>query len=143
MAEICISDLHKKQIDRKNNEQKIFDLILSKCYNRIKLVAYRSGDSSCFFQLPEFVFGIPIYNAISCAKFIIKNLINKGFIVIYTHPNLLYISWDIRYTKQPPKPIDTKIENHQKKFKLISDYKPSGQFLDKIKESNIDISHLL
>lgn len=137
MSKINISDLHKKQLDRKNIQQDIFDNILNKCYNRIKLVSERSRQSSCFFQLPQFVFGVPIFNSNECAKFIINKLVNEGFIVVYTHPNLFYISWDIEYTKPPKPKIDTpKLTNNVNNFRQIEDYKPSGNFLKNIKNDS-------
>lgn len=146
MSKICISDLHQKQIEKKNNEIKIFDSILLKCYNRIKLVAERSGQSSCFFQCPEFIFGVPMYDSYKCAKYLIKNLISEGFIVVYTHPNLFYISWDINHTRPPSNSKnrinnndinynnhntnDLKINGIKNNYKQICDYKPSGNFLN-------------
>ena len=43
-------------------------------------------------MIPEFVFGIPLFNSKECIRYIIKKLMDEGFMVIYTHPNLLYIS---------------------------------------------------
>ncbi len=141
MSKISISELHQKQIEKKNNEIKIFDNILNKCYNRIKLVSERSHESSCFFQSPEFIFGIPMYDSYKCSKYLIKNLISEGFMVIYTHPNLFYISWDINLTKSPQK-INNNNNNNNNNFnnlksnqiknnyKQICDYKPTGNFLN-------------
>lgn len=127
-TQISLSNLHQKQLIRQNNQLKIFDQILDKCYKRINLVAYKSNEISCFFLLPEFVFGIPLYNAVDCAKYIIKNLMKEGFMVVYTHPNLLYISWDIKYTKAKnnaeliPQQSLTKLQKNE--YKSVLDYKP-------------------
>ena len=59
--------------------------------------------------------------------------------VIYTHPNLLYISWDIAYTQKNTNSSKSRnsLEYQPRKkednqFKMISDYKPSGKFLEKL-----------
>ena len=40
---------------------------------------------------PIFIFGIPSYNKNECIQYIFKKLIQNGFKVLYTHPNLFYI----------------------------------------------------
>ena len=37
--------------------------------------------------------GIPIYDIATCTSYIISKLIENGFLVKYTYPNLLFISW--------------------------------------------------
>ena len=130
-TQISINNLHQKQLMRQNNQLKIFEKILDKCYKRINLVADKSNEISCFFLLPEFVFGIPLYDAQNCAKYIIKKLINEGFMVVYTHPNLLYISWDIRYTKSNNNNNNNSFLSEQlitkpqkSNFKSVLEYKP-------------------
>ena len=53
----------------------------------------RGSDRFCFFLLPEFVLGVPRYDMVKCTSYVIEKLIDNGFMVKYTHPNLLFISW--------------------------------------------------
>lgn len=115
MLDISINELHKKQIDNKNTELENFGKILKQCCEHIKITANSSDATSCFFQLPTFVFGIPLYDFDKCARFIIHNLKNEGFMIMFIKPNTLYISWDIRFTSKknmnilpppPPPPIN-------------------------------------
>lgn len=139
MSIININELHEKQRLKNNNKLQFYNIILKKCSNRMKFVSEKS-QSCCFFEIPEFVFGVPLFNSDECVRYIIKELMKEGYMVIYTHPNLLYISWDIEYT-QKKKSKDNFLQisnnNYQKnnednQFKLISDYKPSGKFLEKL-----------
>ena len=43
--------------------------------------------------MPEMVIGVPKYDYRDCTAFVIEKLRINGFIVRYTHPNLLFISW--------------------------------------------------
>jgi hypothetical protein len=43
--------------------------------------------------MPEMVIGVPKYDYKDCTAYIIDKLRTNGFIVRYTHPNLLFISW--------------------------------------------------
>lgn len=51
------------------------------------------NEQFCCCVLPEFVLGIPIYDIATCNSYIMQQLVNNGFQVKYTHPNLLWISW--------------------------------------------------
>ena len=139
MSLINLSELHEKQKIKNNNKVNCYNTILKKCSNRIKFMADKS-QSCCFFEIPEFVFGIPLFNSKECVQHVIQKLMEEGFMVIYTHPNLLYISWDIAYTKKPTIKDKNSFQssnlnrsmNQNNQFKLISDYKPSGKFLEKL-----------
>lgn len=138
MSIININELQEKQRLKNNNKIKCYDAILKKCSNRMKFMSDKS-QSCCFFEIPEFVFGIPLFDSYECVRYVVKNLMKEGFMVIYTHPNLLYISWDIEYTQKPKSKENLRISdnsyqrnNGDNQFKLISDYKPSGKFLEKL-----------
>jgi hypothetical protein len=158
MLDISIKDLHRKQIEKKNIEYEHFNKILKQCCEHIKIVSNRSDDTSCFFQLPTFVFGIPLYDFEKCSRFIIYNLKKEGLMVTYFVPNTLYISWDIQYTSKnvpppqlmPPMQQQNRQQQYaqprfnnmhpnstipkipdkpQQNYNTINDYKPSGNFL--------------
>jgi len=73
-----------------NNYNKILTRIHSKIKHTSKqLVNYEC----CWYIVPEFIIGIPKYDHKECIAFVIDKLRDNGFIVRYTHPNLLFISW--------------------------------------------------
>jgi hypothetical protein len=43
--------------------------------------------------MPEMVIGVPKYDYKDCTAYTIDKLRANGFVVRYTHPNLLFISW--------------------------------------------------
>jgi hypothetical protein len=43
--------------------------------------------------MPETIIGVPRYDHGACTAYIIDQLKTNGFVVKYTHPNLLLISW--------------------------------------------------
>ena len=68
--------------------------ILARVHKKIKTTArMRNNDNFCFL-LPEFILGIPKYDNAACNSYIIEKLKDNGFNVKYTHPNLLFISWN-------------------------------------------------
>ena len=91
---INMDDLYEQK--RKTEEVKIqvYNRILNRVHKKIKTISRsRNSDKFCFFLLPEFVLGIPKYDMGVCTSYIIDKLIDNGFMVKYTHPNLLFISW--------------------------------------------------
>ena len=127
MSSLNIDDLYET-IDEKNNKRlKKFDGILKQIHTRIKYYA-KLERTFCFFQIPEFIIGVPLYNVSDLRNYIINSLKRNGFHIVYIDPNWLYISWAKedrgKVTKNPTKP------KKQKNYKLIDEYRPSGQFVN-------------
>ena len=98
---INIHSLYKKQHEKQKIRISIYEKVLLKSHKRIKFVA-DSGKQETYFIVPEYMFGIPLYNQIACVCFLIIKLRKNGFKVKYTHPNFIFISWkhynqDVQY----------------------------------------------
>lgn len=91
---VNIDSLHREQQEKLERKKAIFVKILQDCHNKIKLAAKNSKDATnCFYAVPKYKFGVPLYDMRGCILFLTKSLVNNGFDVWYTHPNLLLISW--------------------------------------------------
>ena len=117
-----LNDTIKQKEKQKNI---IYDEILKKCHNKIKLTAQTNSQGCCFYIIPEYVYGFPLYNFKACIIYLFKALSNNGFEVKYTPPNLLYISWK---GKSNPKNYKT-IEQKNNGYRPIEDYKPNGNLI--------------
>ena len=92
---INLDDLYKTQKGIEDNRIKIYQKILLRVHKKIKTTSRnRNCDKFCFFLVPEFVLGIPMYDISTCITYVIDKLLDNGFFVRYTHPNLLFISWN-------------------------------------------------
>lgn len=100
-----INQLHNEIEKREKRKNKVYQTILDKVNHRIVLTNQKCMDCFCLFIVPSFIFGVPLYNMTNCIIYIMEDLIEKGFKVKYTHPNLLFISW-----KDKPKNIENKEE---------------------------------
>ena len=130
MSMINIDELNKINEDRDKRRLETYDKILKKCHERIKTVAHSpKGGTFCFYVVPAYVFGVPIYDVNTCIVYMVQHLIKNGFQVVYTHPNLLYISWFNRKNTIEYKKKKEIVEKPKEEFKKIDNYKPSGQFL--------------
>lgn len=97
---LSISQLHRQIEKREEKKVKTYQKILDKCHYRIINTNEKSSDCHCFFVVPTVVFGIPLYNVTNCVVYIMKDLTARGFRVYYTSPNLLFINWINKPTRE-------------------------------------------
>lgn len=137
--ELNIRDLHKHHEDRRKTREKYYNNVLQKCWNRITMISsMHSYTTSCLFQIPEFVFGVPPYDMNECKQYIFNSLTKNGFRVELRDNKTFFISWDkkdipknvfeipIQNVEKPKEIIKPK---SKKKYKGIDEYAPTGRFL--------------
>ena len=91
---INIDDLYKRKQQVEQNKIKVYQTILNRIHKKIKITSRQKYDDQfTFYIIPEFLLGIPTYDVATCTSYIIQKLRMNGFIVKYTHPNLIFISW--------------------------------------------------
>lgn len=90
---ISLDELYDRKREVEMNRMNVYRRILNRVHNKIKIVSRKKCETTLFYVIPEFVFGVPRYNVNTCISFIIEKLEENGFQVKYTHPNLLFISW--------------------------------------------------
>lgn len=133
---INVHKLNNVRDKREINKLEIYKLVLEKCYHKINTFSDK-GYSYCFYIVPEYIFGIPRYDTLQCANFLIKILKHEGFIVSYTYPNLIFIVWEhipSEVTKNALLVENTNKETKKKdtSYREIQDYKSSKEFLNRI-----------
>jgi len=112
-----------KQKEKKQNI--IYDEILKKCNHKIKKTSETTTNGYCFYIIPEYIYGFPLYKFKGCILYIFKTLTTNGFEVRYTHPNLLFISWLGKTNPQNYKSIEKKRNG----YRDIEEYKPTGNLI--------------
>jgi hypothetical protein len=89
-----IDELYVKKQQQDLNVMNNYNKILTRIHNKIKYISKQLiNDQCCWYIVPEMIIGIPKYNHNDCTVYVIEKLRDNGFIVRYTHPNLLFISW--------------------------------------------------
>ena len=72
-----------------------FNKVLNKCHKLIQRYNKTIKIKSCHFNVPEYEFGIPLYNYNELLMFLYNNLKNNGlYVKILKDEKKLYISWD-------------------------------------------------
>ena len=91
---INMDELYVKKQQQDLNILNNYNKILSRIHNKIKFISKQLiNDQCCWYIMPEMMIGIPKYNCGDCTAYVIEKLRTNGFVVRYTHPNLLFISW--------------------------------------------------
>ena len=85
-------DMNRFQHNREKRKYKIFQEILNRCLVKVKNAAKHNRTEQVY-KVPVFLIGKPLYNLEACLCYLLVNLRNKGFVVYYYIPNILYISW--------------------------------------------------
>ena len=89
-----LDELYEKKQQQDLNTLYLYNRILARIHNRIKTVSrQQTKEQFCWFLMPETIIGVPKYDHGACTAYVIDQLRENGFVVKYTHPNLLLISW--------------------------------------------------
>lgn len=89
-----MDDLYEYKQQKDMEVLATFNKILSRIHTKVKTVSRQHGNPQfCWYVIPEMLIGVPTYDAPGCAAYLISKLRDNGFIVRYTHPNLLFVSW--------------------------------------------------
>jgi hypothetical protein len=89
-----IDELYSKKQQQDLNVLKNYNNILLRIHNKIKYISKNMlNENCCWYVMPEMILGVPKYDHRDCTTYVIEKLRDNGFIVRYTHPNLLFISW--------------------------------------------------
>ena len=90
---INIFKLNKKRDQKNLNKEFIFRTVLRRIHNKIESRGEK-GAAQTIYVIPRVILGLPTYDQIKCASYCVNKLRSNGFIIVYTYPNLLFISWD-------------------------------------------------
>jgi hypothetical protein len=85
-------ELVRQQKDREDRKKFTFEKIFTHVEKKINLAS--QGDYYyTWFQIPEFLVGLPLYSVSECRSYIEEKLKKNGFDIEYFDPNILLIKW--------------------------------------------------
>lgn len=86
------TDLVKQQKKREERKKITFEKIYSVIEKKIIMAS--AGDFYyTWYQIPEFLVGLPMYSVDECKNYIQDKLKLNGFVVEFFLPNILLIKW--------------------------------------------------
>jgi hypothetical protein len=115
MTDFNINNLINENLDKEQKHQEVYNKILQKIYNKIKLTN-KKKQYTILYEVPNYIFGHSLYNIKSCIVYIIYKLRKQGLFIKFTYPNILIISWEqtMRNSYHHVKQTNIQISNTQK-----------------------------
>jgi hypothetical protein len=132
-SQLDINSLFEASNKKNLRRLETFDGILKQCHSRIKHYS-KHEKTQCFFAIPEFILGTPLYDVNELRTYMMNSLEKNGFKLMYIHPNWLMIDWSEK-SKQKKKEkksvsFDTQTKQDKKpQYKSVEEYKPTGSFV--------------
>ena len=128
MSQIDMKELHATINKQTLKRMELYDSILKKCHSRI---LYNSNlqRTYCFYQVPEFVIGTPLYDILELRNCIMNSLKTNGFEILYIEPNWLFIYWNVKGVKRLTKNTNITKQVNNNQYKSTDTYKPTGNFI--------------
>lgn len=146
MTEFDINNLINENLYKEQKHQEIYEKILKKIYNKIKLTN-KKKQYTILFEVPNYIFGHSLYNTKSCIAYIIFKLRKQGLFIKFTYPNILIISWEqtMRNSYQHVKQKNIETNNKQKDQinynKNLKYYnKLNNDLINNFQKNNVQIS---
>jgi hypothetical protein len=88
-----INNLHQERSIKEKAKNDVFELVLSKCIQKIIYTNKNTDKTFIFFEVPKILIGFPFYDMKSCIIFIMDKLMKEGYKVNFLEPFYLYIDW--------------------------------------------------
>lgn len=111
--DIDVTQLVTKHNKRKDTRLKIYNDIYAKCCNKIRYINDVLFERECYFSIPTFKVGLPLYQHKAALGFVMIKLRGKGMDVSYVNNDTIYINWN--------KLIENAMNDNYPAYKLSAD----------------------
>ena len=140
MQVFTVQEIHRKQKEKETSRINIYKSITNRCFKKIKETSLNE-ETFCFFRIPEYIPGLPLYNMTECVMFILNILREKGFSARYCDHFTMYIAWNLPKPNlkllEPPSELKQEkksiIDDLDLKYKPIENYTAFGRFIPRKK----------
>ena len=130
MSQLDMNSLFETTTKKNLARLETYDKILKQCHTRIKQYS-KSEMTTCFFAIPEFIIGVPLFDISELRTYMINSLEKNGFKIMYLHPNWLMVDWTEKKKKiqSLQKTMVSKPPSKKHDYKPIEEYTPTGSFV--------------
>lgn len=87
------TELFSKRKTRDTSRLKAYNQILEQIHSRILKASRELADPHILYTVPPFLLGLPRLDLEDCIVYVVYQLRQQAYMVRYTYPNLLFISW--------------------------------------------------
>lgn len=94
IEQVNLDELYERRREIQEQKEAIYKRILSRILKKIKTTSrLKHEEQFCFYVVPEVIIGFPRYDVQACIEYVIEKLEENKLFVKYTHPNMLFVSW--------------------------------------------------
>lgn len=106
MKSLNILDIQRKLHQRSDKTVACYEKVLEICHKQIMFNCDRKRHRF-FFEVPEYMFGYPIFDVNDAIRFVVDALTKNGFLAIYYFPKFIYVSWDMEEIERHKNTVQT------------------------------------
>ena len=88
-TQLDINSLFETTNQKSLKRLEIYDNILKQCHRRIKHYS-KFEKTTCFFAIPEFLIGVPLFDVTELRTYKMNSLERNGFELMYLHINQIF-----------------------------------------------------
>jgi hypothetical protein len=88
-----ITNLHNEKNNKHKSKTDIFNIVLTKCVEKIIYTNRFTDHTYIFFEVPKMLIGVPGYDMKSCIVFLMSELVKENYKVLFVEPFYIYIDW--------------------------------------------------
>jgi hypothetical protein len=94
---LSVYKLNKIRDSIHNKKIRVYDYIYSQIESIIEKQV-KNDESSCYYKVPPFILGYPLYDINEMISYIINELIKNGFNSYLVQDNIIFITWNLNET---------------------------------------------
>jgi hypothetical protein len=93
ISKLDLDELYTNNRELYEKKRALYERELRIVHKTIQESAKETPNKYCWYQIPNMVMGVPVYDEAECTGFIFTELLENGFKVRYVHPGWLFIVW--------------------------------------------------
>jgi hypothetical protein len=101
-----ITNLHNEKNNKQKSKNDIFNIVLTKCIEKIVYTNRYTDHTYIFFEVPKMLIGAPNYDMKSCIVFLMNELSKENYKVLFVEPLYIYIDWGTNVQKHSKSNLD-------------------------------------
>lgn len=131
---ININSLNRERKNLIKRREKVYNKILLRIHNKIKVA--NKLNNFCYYEIPNIVYGMPLFNINKCSDYIYNKLISQGFKVTRIKYNNFMIYWG-HIENEPEQEVEE--ENYYEYSKPKPEYRNINNLTNNSKNFIYDI----
>lgn len=89
-----MAEIHQQMKQKVQNKIEVYNIILDRCYKKIR-DSIKKNYTYCIFQVPEFIYGRPLYDIVHCTQYIHRKLLECAYKINFVNATTMIIQWTV------------------------------------------------